>query len=98
MPTYLDKPSHDAYEIAQPEGKLDAEKDGIGRRDSPANGWLFKPREDPRALFIRPTSASGKEGLSGISLAMYGNGKASSQLYPQMAGIICKETIRRWIG
>ena len=75
---YLDKPSHDAYEIAQPEGKLDAEKDGIGRRDSPANGWLFKPREDPRALFIRPTSASGKEGLSGISLAMYGNGKASS--------------------
>ena len=76
MPTYLDKPSHDAYEIAQPEGKLDAEKDGIGRRDSPANGWLFKPREDPRALFIRPTSASGKEGLSGISLAMYGSGKA----------------------
>ena len=79
MPTYLDKPSHDAYEIAQPEGG--AVQDGIGRKDSPANGWLFKPREDPRALFIRPTSTligNGKEGLSGISLATYGNGKASS--------------------
>ena len=81
MPTYLDKPSHDAYEIAQPEGRLDGERDVMGRKDSPASGWLFKPREDPRALFIRPTSTlggNGKEGLSGISLATYGNGKASS--------------------
>ena len=90
MPTYLDKPSHDAYEIAQPEGKLDAEKDGIGRRDSPANGWLFKPREDPRALFIRPTSASGKEGLGGISLAMYGNGKASSPRDQRLEFTVCR--------
>ena len=85
-PTYLDKRSHDAYEIAQPERKLDADRDqenqlGLSRKESPASGWLFKPREDPRALFIRPsnTLGGGSEGLSGISLATYANGKAASQ-------------------
>jgi len=66
MPTYLDKPSHDAYEIAQPEGRLDAERDVMGRKNSPASGWLFKPREDPRALFIRPTSTLGGNGKEGL--------------------------------